>query len=96
MKSEAKLREDIVKAIRARGGRPIKFYGCIYSEAGMPDLLVCYHSRFIFIETKRKGETARKKQELVMESLREAGAIGGIARSVSEALVFFNKVDFLT
>jgi len=93
MKKESKIREEIVKAIRARGGRPIKFYGCIYSESGMPDLLVCYRSRFIFIETKQKGKEARKKQELVMQSLRNAGAIGGVVDSLKNAIIYFDEVD---
>jgi len=93
MSLERDIRDAIVRSLRARGARPIKFYGCVYSEAGVPDLLICYRGRFIFLETKRPGEKPTPIQCNVMAELRAAGGFGGAVSSVPEALLYLDAVD---
>lgn len=93
MPAEVRIREQIVKAIKKRGGRPIKYYGCVFSEAGVPDLLVCYRGQFVFLEIKKPGEKATRKQLQVIDELYQAGAIGGIVMSVNAAILFLDEVD---
>lgn len=45
------------------------------------DFLVCLKGRFIGIETKAPGKVASKRQELVMQQIRQAGGIAFVATS---------------
>lgn len=90
---ESRIKENILEALRKRGARPVKQYGCIYTEAGMPDLLICYKGRFICMELKRPGEKPTKKQLQVLRSFTRAEATIGIACSVDEAMNILDSID---
>jgi hypothetical protein len=92
MAREKNLIQRIVKAVRDQGGRPIKYHGSCYSEAGIPDLLVAYKGAFVFFEVKLPGEKASAIQSAVMDELKDAGAIGGIVHSVNEAMNFLQNI----
>lgn len=93
MARESEIRTRIVKAIKQRGGRPIKYHGSCYSEAGVPDLLVCYKGFFVFIETKRPGEQPTAKQVAVIQELAKSRGTGGIAESVADAMSILDLID---
>lgn len=93
MARESDIRTRIVKEIKRRGGRPIKYYGCVYTEAGVSDLLVCYRGLFLVIETKVPGETVTPKQEAFIASVHQSGGWGGQACSVEEALAYLDEID---
>lgn len=93
MARESDIRTKIVKALKNRGARPIKYYGCVYTEAGVSDLLVCYRGLFLVIETKVPGETVTPKQEAFIASVHQSGGWGGQACSVEEALAYLDEID---
>jgi hypothetical protein len=93
MAREKTLSKNIKAAIRARGGRPIKYHGSCYSEAGIPDLLACYRGQFVFFESKLPGEWPTAIQSAVMDQLKAAGAIGGICVNVQMAMTYLDSVD---
>lgn len=93
MARESDIRTKIVKEIKRRGGRPIKYHGSCYSEAGVPDLLVCYKGFFVFIETKKPGEQPTAKQVAVMQELAKSRGTGGIAESVADAMSILDRID---
>ena len=92
---ESALSKAIRSAFAARGARPIKYHGGPYSEAGIPDLLVCYRGFFVYIETKGPGEKPTPIQEARMHDLRQACAIGGVAYNVDDAIGFLAEIDCL-
>jgi hypothetical protein len=92
-KKESQLSKDVKDAVKACGGRPIKYHGSCYSEAGVPDLIVCYKGEFVWMETKREGETSTPVQLAVQKELDEAGAIGCEIFSVPEALALLEIAD---
>lgn len=95
MARESDIRTKIVKALKNRGARPIKYYGCVYTEAGVSDLLVCYRGLFLVIETKKPGETTTPKQDSFIDSIRQSEGWGGPASSVAEAMEYLNEIDTL-
>lgn len=93
MARETNLVNRIKQTVKAQGGRPIKYHGSCYSEAGIPDLLIAYRGCFVFFEAKLPGEKATAIQSAVMDELKDAGAIGGVVYSVEEALSFLNCIS---
>lgn len=93
MARESDIRAKIVKALKDRGARPIKYYGCVYTEAGVSDLLVCYRGLFLVIETKKPGESTTVKQDAFIESIHRSEGFGGPASSVDEALEYLDEID---
>lgn len=72
-----------------------KIAGGMYQTAGLPDLAVIINGRFIGIEVKsqrdNESETAARlratpRQLDMIDRLRDAGAIAGVALTVDEAL----------
>ena len=95
MARESDIRAKIVKALKNRGARPIKYYGCVYTEAGVSDLLVCYRGLCLVIETKVPGEHTTPKQDAFIESIHQSEGWGGPASSVAEALEYLDEIDTL-
>ena len=90
---ESKIRAKIVKELKNRGARPVKYYGCVYTEAGVSDLLVCYRGLFLVIETKVPGEVPTVKQKAFIASVHQSEGWGGPASSVEEALAYLDEID---
>lgn len=93
MARESDIRTKIVKALKNRGARPIKYYGCVYTEAGVSDLLVCYRGLFLVIETKVPGEVPTVKQKAFIDSVHQSEGFGGPASSVAEAIEYLDEID---
>lgn len=94
MAKESDIRTKITKAIKEKGGRVIKYYGCIYTEAGVSDIMLCtIEGDFGAIETKRPGEKPTKKQaEFLIDIARREG-LSGTASSPEDAMNILGKKD---
>lgn len=80
---EARVVKAIMTRLKARGGFWFKTHGGPNQMAGIPDILGCYHGRFVGIECKAPGKekNVSPKQRFVMERMAEAGALVGVASS---------------
>ncbi len=94
-RSENAIRAQIVDYLRTNGARPIKYHGGPMSEAGIPDLLVCYRGRFVYMEIKKPGEYPTKLQANRMRQLDQAGAVGAFVTCLSDAIAILNHVESL-
>lgn len=84
MGPEKKFETKVRKYLESKGAYVVKYFGCGFTQAGVPDLLCCYKGRFIALEIKSdKG----KASELQLYNVRKINAAGGMA------LVLFPK-DF--
>lgn len=72
------MREDVrerdvegylVRRVKAAGGWPLKFVSP--GTRGVPDRLLIFPGKVMFIEVKRPGQKSRKLQELVQDKLIE-------------------------
>jgi hypothetical protein len=91
------LESKIVKAtliqLRSRGGWWFKVHGSPMQIAGIPDIIGCYHGRFIAFEVKRDA-TGRptKLQAYTMQKIKEAGGIVRLIYTPDQALQVLQAV----
>ncbi len=72
---------------RRDAGEPIHWFkiaGGPRQQVGQPDLLICYHGRFIAAEVKAPGKDATPLQQHRLEQWRKAGATVGVVTSAYE------------
>lgn len=91
---ESRLSRKIQTALREKGAFCFKVHGSENMMAGLPDLIVCYHGKFIGMEVKHpetRGNTS-PRQEFVMGQIRNAGGYARVVCSVEEALALLADV----
>ena len=78
---ESRVKQKVVAILREHGA--YYFFPVMngYGRAGIPDIVGCYHSRFIAIECKAGKGTTTRLQERELQSIRDAG---GVALVVNE------------
>lgn len=76
MTPEKRFETKVRKFLEERGAYVVKYFGCGFSQAGVPDLLCCYKGRFIALEIKsEKG----RPSELQLFNVRRINEAGGMA-----------------
>lgn len=63
---------------------------------GYSDLFICARGKFIVAELKDNTGTATPHQEIFIEEMIKAGAVGGICRTVKEVADLINKALYCT
>lgn len=82
---ESAILAAITANLRNLGARPIKYHGGPHSEAGVSDLLVCYHGCLFCIEAKRPTEKPTPKQAAFLAQMTAFGATCGTAATAEDA-----------
>lgn len=76
---EKAFENKIKNYIKEHGGYVIKYWGGgIYTESGVPDLLVCYKGKFLGLEVKGDGGRPSELQKYNIKKIQDAGGIGMI------------------
>lgn len=83
---ENRVEKALVSAVKSIGGKCIKMIPTY--EAGIPDRLVLYKGRTIFVELKKEGQNPRKLQMLYMKELNDIGFETQVIDSVDEVKKF--------
>lgn len=92
------MERDIVKSIltwlntRAHV-KAIKLHGSIFTEAGTPDILVCWGGHCVFLEAKTEHGKVSKIQSYRLQQWRNAGATCLVVRSLDEVKELFASMD---
>lgn len=74
---ETKFLKEVQKFLDSIGAYTVKQHGNMYSQVGIPDLLICYKGKFIALELKsEKG----KPSPLQLRNIDLIKAAGGDAR----------------
>ena len=76
MKAEKTFENKLKAYLKKRGAYFVKYFGCAYSQAGVPDILACVNGTFVGIEVK---SSTGKPSTLQLINLRDIDANGGIA-----------------
>lgn len=75
MAAEKNFENKIKAYLKSKGAWFVKYWaGAQFTQAGIPDLLVCYKGKFIAIEVKAAGG---HPSELQLYNLRKIEAAGG-------------------
>ena len=61
-----------------------KEHGGMYGTAGLPDIICCYHGRFIGLEVKTPGGKLSKLQEVTIAKIKAAKGEAFTVTSVEE------------
>ena len=93
--SEAALVKQIMKWLKFRKMFCYKVHGSSFQKVGIPDICIVHGGRVAFIEVKTKRGVVSKIQDKVMEELREAGAVVGVARSLFQLQDILVNAGFL-
>ena len=86
-KPESKLQKAIADRLRKEGAWVAKIHGSQF-QAGIPDLLICWHGIFIAMEVKVPGRenTLTKLQATSLDAISKAGGYASVISSVDQAL----------
>lgn len=79
MPAEKTFENKIKKFLKEQGCYFVKYFGCGFTQAGVPDLLVCCNGRFVAVEVKAENG---RVSELQKHNIQEIKKAGGIALSV--------------
>lgn len=61
-----------------------KEHGGSYGSAGIPDIICCYHGRFVAFEVKTEKGKTTKLQDVNIRNIREACGVALVVRSLDE------------
>ena len=76
MAREKVFENKLKKYLKSKGAWVLKYWGgSVYTQAGVPDLLVCYNGKFMGIEIKAETGHASELQLNTIEQIKKAGGI---------------------
>lgn len=89
--SESKIQSQMIKYIKARGGKVIDTI--VLSTSGNADLIVCYLGRYVEIEAKAAGKKARALQEVKGRETIKAGGKWICTSSIEDVVDLLDNID---
>lgn len=96
-KDEATLLRRVMEWLEPQQRNGIKVLRiCDRYAKGYADLFVCVNGQFVILELKDDTGKASPHQELFIREMLEAGAIGGICRTVAEVQEYIEEAIYLT
>lgn len=76
MAAEKVFENKLKKYLKSKGAWLVKYWGGgVYTQAGIPDLLICYKGKFIGIEVKAETGHASELQLRTIDDIKKAGGI---------------------
>jgi penicillin-binding protein-related factor A (putative recombinase) len=84
-----------VKSLSAYGGLWYVTHADGYTEVGIPDIVGCYHGKFVAFEVKLPGKqhTLKPWQARMLEKINANGGKAMMVTSVDEAMNFIYGAD---
>ena len=74
--SEKSYENKLKAHLKANGAYFVKYFGCAFTQSGVPDILACVGGRFVAIEVK---DTKGRPSPLQLANLRSIDRAGGVA-----------------
>ena len=96
--TEHNIQADIKSLIVKRGGLVIRTNAgkvrknVAMADPGCPDLIACFHGRFVGIEVKDTGKTAKDNQVEFGQKIVDAGGVYIVADSVEKASAALDRI----
>lgn len=76
MAAEKNFENKIKKLLKQKDIYHFKFWGTMYTRAGVPDIIACVNGKFVGIEVKAENG---KPSEIQLENVRQIRESGGYA-----------------
>ena len=91
------LEKDITNAIMrylktVHGCFAWKEHGGMYGTSGLPDIICCYHGRFVGLEVKVPGNKLTTLQERTITKINNAGGIAAMVTGVDEVKTIIERI----
>lgn len=79
MAQEKRFEQKIKRLLDSLGAYHVKYFGCGFTQAGVPDVLASLNGRFVAIEVKADNGRPSPLQIHNINKIRESGGVAVIA-----------------
>ena len=79
MAAEKQFENKIKNYLKSKKCYCVKYFGCMYSTSGTPDILACINGYFVAIEVKAQDGHVSALQLEKIKQIRQAGGFGYVA-----------------
>ena len=79
MGREKQFENKIKNYIKSKNCYCVKYFGCMYSTSGTPDILACINGYFVAIEVKAQDGLPSALQLEKIKQIRKSGGFGYVA-----------------
>lgn len=79
MAKEKVFENKIKNYLKSKNCYCVKYFGCMYSTSGTPDILACINGYFVAIEVKAQDGVVSALQLEKLNQVRRAGGFGYVA-----------------
>ena len=73
MAAEKQFENKIKNYLKSKNSYCVKYFGCMYSTSGTPDLLCCINGHFVAIEVKAQNGEPSELQLQKIKAIKKAG-----------------------
>jgi len=93
---EKNIENKIKQYLTNLGAYYFKHHGGMYSQVGVPDIIVCYKGRFVGIEVKNETGKLSPLQERNLMRIADNGGIALTVRTLNEVKEVLESDNFTT
>ncbi len=90
---EKNLQRRVATLLRDRGAYSLVMHGSAMTTSGAPDIICCYHGRFLAFELKQPKQNPTPLQAHHLTRIWKAGGTCAVIRSVNDLIEFFDVID---
>lgn len=99
MAAEKRYENQIKQELKKMNAYHVKYFGCAFTQAGVPDILSCVNGHFLAIEVKAEKGRASDLQKRNIHMITKSGGIAVICKPADfedlKHIIFYLTIDDL-
>lgn len=80
MTQEKQFEQKIKNFLKSQNCYRVKYFGCGFSQAGVPDILACVNGHFLAIEVKAERGRVSELQRVNIERINKCGGVALVVK----------------
>lgn len=80
MTQEKQFEQKIKNFLKSQNCYCVKYFGCGFSQAGVPDILACVNGHFLAIEVKAERGRVSELQRVNIERINKCGGVALVVK----------------
>lgn len=80
MAQEKQFEQKIKNFLKSQNCYYVKYFGCGFSQAGVPDILACVNGHFLAIEVKAERGRVSELQRINIEHINNCGGVALVVK----------------
>ena len=80
MAEEKRFEQKIKNFLKSQNCYYVKYFGCGFSRAGVPDILACVNGHFLAIEVKAERGRVSELQRINIEHINNCGGVALVVK----------------